>query len=118
MSLLMQVAGITCLGACSNMTAIEASPEEVQQKIMSENILPPGETARIVTSSGTTHKFRVVEVDTEEGMIRGKKAVVPIDDVVAVETKEFSLGKTALLTGATYGVLAIVAIAMAPVFLL
>jgi predicted membrane GTPase involved in stress response len=104
--------------ACSNMEPVEATPEQVQHMIVAENILPPGEAVRVVTSDGKIHKFRVTEVDAENGLIRGEKTELDIDDVVAVETKEFSMGKTALLAGGTYLALALLAIAIGPVLLL
>jgi len=77
-----------------------------------------GESIKVVTSDGQSHQYRVTEVDTEDRMIRGKKLTVPVDDVVAIETKEFSIGKTALLAGSSYLLFALIVVAATPVFIL
>ena len=91
-----------CLTGCTAMTPVEMPPEELRQMILTENVLPPGETARVVTEDGKVQKFRVVEVDTATQTIRGKDVIIDVDDVVAVETREFSMGKTAVLATGTY----------------
>ena len=93
--------------ACTSMNPIEMTPEAVQQKIVSENILQPGKRAKIVTS-----------VDAGSGVIETDGEPVRIDDIVAVETRDFSIGKTALLAAGSYTVLALIAVAIAPVLLL
>lgn len=91
---------------------------DVQQMILSGEVPLVGESIKVVTSDGKTHQYRVIEVDNEERLIRGKSVTVPIDEVVAIETREFSIGKTALLAGSSYVILALIAIAVGPVFLL
>jgi predicted small lipoprotein YifL len=104
--------------ACTSLKPIELPPEDLQQKIVSENILQPGKRAKIVTTDEKIHKVKVRRVDAESGIIETDGDPVQIVDIVAVETKEFSMGKTALLAAGTYTVLALIAIAVAPVFLL
>ena len=104
--------------ACTSMNPIEMTPEAVQQKIVSENILQPGKRAKIVTSDGQNRKVRVKRVDAGSGVIETDGEPVRIDDIVAVETRDFSIGKTALLAAGSYTVLALIAVAIAPVLLL
>lgn len=104
--------------ACTTLQPIEMAPEELQQKISTENVLPPGKQAKLVTNDGRTHKVKIRYVDPESGVITTEGNPVLIADVIAVETKEFSIGKTALLAAGTYSVLALIALAVAPVFLL
>jgi hypothetical protein len=100
------------------MHPIEMSPEAVQEKIVSENILPPGKSAKIVTSDGRVHKIKVRRVDAESGVIEIPNGSLEISDIVAVETKEFSIGKTALLAAGSYVALGLIALAAAPALLL
>jgi hypothetical protein len=51
-------------------------------------------------------------------MVIGPNNSVPIQDIVAVETREFSIGKTAALTGGLAGVYLILLILAAPAFVL
>jgi hemin uptake protein HemP len=106
------------LGACSTSKPIELPPATVQQMILDQEILQPGEKVKLITADGQRYDFRVTRVDTEQRVILGGSQSVPIDEVVALETKEFSLGKTALLAAGSYGVLALIAIAIAPALIL
>jgi len=109
---------VLCLAGCTTMKPVEMPPAELHEKILAENVLPAGESVRVVTADGQIRKFRVVEVDTDERVIRGKDVSVDVDQVVAVETTEFSLGKTAALAGGSYLILGLIAIAIAPALLL
>lgn len=104
--------------ACSTMNPVEMSPEEVQMKILSENILEPGKHAKIVTIDGRIHDIRVDSIDGESGTIETDSGDIPVIDIVAVETRDFSMGKTALLAAGSYAVLGLIAIAIGPALLL
>jgi hypothetical protein len=104
--------------ACTTLRPTEAPPAEVQRMIMHENLLQKGERARIVTADGTVHKFRIVAVNREDGRVYGKKASVPIADIVAVETEKVSIGKTALLTGGLISVWVILILLAGPAFVM
>ena len=104
--------------ACTTLQPIEMAPDELQQKIATDNILPPGKQAKLVTNDGKTRKVTIRHVDTDSGVIATDGEPVLIADVIAVETKDFSIGKTALLAAGTYSVLALIALAAAPVFIL
>jgi hypothetical protein len=106
------------VSACTTLEPVEMPATEVQRMILSGEIPLAGESIKVVTVDGKSYQYRVTEVDTEKRLIRGKEKYVPIDDVVAIETREFSLGKTALLAGGSYVFLALLAIAVGPVLLL
>lgn len=106
------------LAACSSMQPVEMSPESVQERILSDDILSPGDRARIVTADGRRHKVIVRAVDKERGIIETSKDPVIVADIVALETREFSMGKTALLAVGSYGALALIAVALSPALLL
>lgn len=104
--------------ACTTMNPVEMSPEAVQQRIVSENILVPGKRAKIVTQDGQIHKIRVNRIDKELRLIEAEGGTIDITNIVAVETRDFSFGKTALLAAGSYTVLLLLALAVAPVFIL
>ena len=100
---------------CTSMKPVEMPPAELHEKILSENILHAGESVRVVTADGQIRKLLVIEVDTDERVIHGKDVSIDVDQVVAVETREFSLGKTAALAGGSYLLFLMIAIAAFPV---
>jgi len=105
--------------ACTSLQPTEASPEEIQRLILSEGLLEPGQRVRIVTAAGAEHEFRITELDMAQGAVVGEQVSVPVVDIVAVETREVSVGRTALLTGGlVWGAGLIIAIAIAPAVLL
>ena len=106
------------LPACSTLKPVEMPAEDVQRMILSGEIPLAGESIKVVTRDGKTHKYRVVDVDVDSRLIRGREDTVAIDDVVAIETKKFSVGKTALVAGSSYLLLGLLALAAAPAFLL
>jgi len=113
---------LACLlvsSACTTLQPTEASPEELQRLILSEDLLEPGQRVRLVTADEVVHEFRIAEIDLERGVVMGDDEAVLISEVVAVETREVSVGRTALLTGGlVYGIGYIIAIAIAPALIL
>jgi hypothetical protein len=91
---------------------------DVQRMILSGDLALMGESIKVVTADGKSHQYRVTEVDTEKRLIRGKTMAVPVDEVVAIETKKISIGKTALLAGSSYLLIAMIIVAATPVFVL
>ncbi len=111
--------GALASSACTTLKPKEATPEEVQRQLLSGELLQPGDRVRLVTTDETAYEFRVTEIDIEQGLVIGREERVPIVDVVAVETREVSVGKTALLVGGVgYSVIAIVLVALAPALIL
>lgn len=110
--------GAAASPACTTLEPVEMPAADVQRMILTEEIPLEGESIRVVTSDGKTHKYRVIAVDMDERLIQGRKDAVSIDDVVAIETREFSVGKTALLAGGSYLVIALIVAAVGPALLL
>lgn len=115
---LLLAATAACLAACTTMQPVELPASELQDMILSGDLTLAGQSARVVTADGQSRRFRITEIDVEKKLLRSDRTDVPIGDIVAIETAEFSLGKTALLAGGSYAVLALIAIAAAPAFLL
>ena len=103
---------------CTSLRPTEASPEDLQRMITQEGLIKPGDRVRLVTADETVHRFRVTSVDLDEGLIAGRGAAVPISEIVAVETREVSVGKTAALTGGLIGAWALILVLIAPAALL
>ena len=101
---------ILSISACSSLKPVELAPEQLQQQISNGQIVEVGDRIKVVTSDGQHHEFRVTAItDTS---IEGSDTAVPIDQVVALESRRFSGGKTALLAGGTilfYQILAAIA---------
>jgi hypothetical protein len=114
MKYLLVLAVILLSCACTTLKPTEASPAELQRMITSENLFEPGDRVRLVTADGAVHKFRVRELDLEQGLVIGKADTVPVADIVAVETREVSVGKTAVLTGGLVGAWALLIYLAAP----
>ncbi len=105
--------------ACTTLTPVDIPPEELQQRLRDGKLVSAGDRVRLVTADEAVHEFRVTEISLEQDMVLGRDTRVPIGEVVAVETREVSAGRTALLTGGVgIGVAALIAIAIAPAVLL
>lgn len=105
--------------ACTSLKPTEATPEELQQQLLSGSLLQPGDRVRLVTADENVHRFRVTDIDFERELVISHDKRVRFTDIVAVETREVSMGKTALLIGGVgYSVIAIALIAAAPAMLL
>jgi hypothetical protein len=109
---------LALLGGCTTLRPVDMPPDQLQHLIVSEGLLAPGDRVRLVTTDDREYRFRVVEIDVERGLIIAKDASVPIEDVVAVETREFSKGKTAALTGGALAAWVIILILVAPAAIL
>lgn len=103
---------------CTTLRPTEATPEDLQRMITHENLLEPGDRVRLVTADGAVYKFQIQKIDVADGLIIGRKDSVPIADIVAVETREVSIGKTAALTGGLVAVWVLALILAAPAFIL
>ena len=100
--------------ACTTLTPVEMAPGELHQTLReNDDVVNTGDRIKVVLDDGTVHKFKVVRKDDKK--LYGKQVDVDIDRIVAFESREFSLGKTALLTGGvTATVIAIGVIVAAP----
>ena len=96
--------------ACTTLRPTEASPADLQRMITQENLFKSGDRVKLVTADGRVHKFRVTQIDVDNGLVIGKQQSVQIADIIAVETREVSVGKTAALAGGLFGIYLIIAI--------
>jgi hypothetical protein len=89
---------LLCSG-CTTLRPTEVPPDRLQHMIAHERLFEAGDRVRLVTAEGEVYKFRVTQLDLAEGVVVGRDHAVPIEDIVAVETREVSVGKTAALVG-------------------
>lgn len=105
--------------ACTTLQRTEATPQEVQRLILNEDLLKPGDRVKIVTADQSIYEFRIEQVDLEQELIIGADKQVHVEDIVALETRQVSVGKTALLAGGVaYSVWILLLIAIAPALIL
>ena len=97
--------------ACTSMKAVEMSPEQLQQKVSAGEIISVGDSVQIATSDGQTHKFRVTAITAD--LVSGKDIEIPVTDILAVQTREFSGGKTTALAAGGIGLLYVIGGAIA-----
>lgn len=110
---------ILCNVACTTLEPVNVPAAELQQQLRSGALLNVGDRVRLVTADETVHKFRVTEISLEQDMVLSRNAGVPINEIVALETREVSVGRTTLLTGGVgLGLAALIAIAIAPAIIL
>lgn len=79
---------------------------------MAEELIKVGDEVLIITADGVRHEFETTAITNEQ--VVGDEVSVAINDIVALETREFSGGKTAALAGGAillYQILAAVAVA-------
>jgi hypothetical protein len=110
---------ISCTG-CTVLRPIDGTSTELQQRIVSGQLLKPGDRVEIVTTNQQTHRFTVTRIDAV--LIEGKAESIQTDQVVSVERRQFSRVRTlALICGVIVvvgGVIAIVAAHTVPAFAL
>jgi hypothetical protein len=85
---------------CTSLKPVELAPEVLQERIFSGNIVKLGDKVKVVTSDGVRSEFKVTAIT--ENHILGKDIDIPIRDIVALETREFSGGKTSVLVGGSF----------------
>lgn len=111
MKLISAIIVILLASGCSTLTPVEMSPEQLHERISLGEIIQVGDSVRIVTTDGENHKFKVSAVTAEH--IAGKDIEISIADILAVETREFSGGKTAALAVGSAALLYAIAAAVA-----
>ena len=91
------LAVLACLSmtGCYSLQRIDSDPGPLQQMLREGRLVKAGDTVRVRTSDGGTHRFRLVAMDQETLQSRSER--IPIDQVVECEREEFSLARTLLL---------------------
>lgn len=85
--------------SCTTLQPSEATPQEVQRLILTGDLLKPGDRMKIVTTDLSVYEFRIESIDLDQGLVIGVNEQVRIDDIIALETRQVSIAKTALLAG-------------------
>lgn len=88
------------LCACTTLKPVELSTADLQEKIASQTVLKVGDQAKIIDQNGERHSFKVTEMTATH--VLGRDKSVAIADIVALETKSFSGGKTSALVGVSF----------------
>jgi hypothetical protein len=105
---------------CTSLQTIEAPPDKLHEQLKHEHLVKVGDKVRIITEDKKEHQFVVTAITEDE--IRGEDVTIPIDSIIALETRKFSTGKTALLAGGITGtmlvIMIIIAVAVAPAAIL
>lgn len=105
------------LGAgCTTVKSKQLPPEALQAQIRHGSIVRPGDQVSIVSRDGMEHTFEVSAVGTDAivGTQDGEEGVtIPIDDVLALQTREISVGRTAAAGVGVYMVVGGVLLALA-----
>jgi hypothetical protein len=83
---------LACAG-CTTLRPLAGNPMEQ---------LKAGDRVVIVTQDHLKHRFRVSSVDA--GVVTGASQAVHIDQIVSVQRRQFSLGKTLALAAVIAGV--------------
>ncbi len=86
---------------CSTMKPIDMPPEQVQQKISAGEVLGVGDAVKLTTKDNEVHEFKVTSLTDKQ--VLGENIEIAIDDIVAIETKQFSAGRTAAAAAAAGG---------------
>jgi hypothetical protein len=95
MKLISMIITILVASGCTTLKPVEMSPEQLHARISAGEIIEVGDTVKIVTADGTIRKFKVSTITADR--ITGKDIELPIADIIAIETREFSGGKTTAL---------------------
>lgn len=88
---------IVFISGCTSLNPVELQPNELQKQIVAGQILKVGDDVKLVTNEGKRIEFTVTKIS--ENKVKGKNVEVDISSIVALETRDISTGKTALLTG-------------------
>jgi hypothetical protein len=97
MKLISALIVILLVTGCTTLKPVEMPPDQLQDRISTGQIVQVGDSVKLVTADGKQHKFKVTSITDHH--IAGKDIEVPIADIVAVESREFSGGKTTALAG-------------------
>jgi hypothetical protein len=105
--------------ACTSLRPVEMPPAELQRLIREKDLIKPGDRVRLVTADGAAHELRVKQVDLDRDAVTGNDEVVPLADIITVQTRKIAVGKTAALAAGLYvGIGLIVTMTILPLAIL
>jgi hypothetical protein len=97
---LLTTALLSCAG-CTTLRPIEGSPIVLRERINSGEFLKAGDRILLVTTDQREHRFTVKSVGA--GRIDGPSESIPVEQISAVQKRQFSRGKTIALVGGLMG---------------
>jgi hypothetical protein len=97
---LLTTALLSCAG-CTTLRPIEGSPIVLRERINSGELLKAGDRILLVTTDQREHRFTVKSVGA--GHIDGPSDSIPVEQISAVQKRQFSRGKTIALVGGLMG---------------
>ena len=108
------------LAGCTTLQPLAGNAESLRTELRSGEAVKPGDKVRVVTRDGLSRLLIVTALDENtlkgypDGVeTAGAVVTLPIDDIVFMEGKKISVGKTAAYTGgATVGAVATFLIAL------
>ena len=99
------LAAVLLIVACTSLRPVAAPQQEIQRRILSGELLQPGDQVRVVTTDGVVQEFRVGEIKRDEGVLTGEGRTMQVADIVTIEKRERSWLKTGFLAaGVAVGV--------------
>ena len=99
---------------CTTLKHIEASPQEVQEMILSENLIQLHDHVKITTVDGKINEFAVTNIDLVTGTISGEELTIEIENIIVVEKRDLSIGKTYVLIEGILGIIVEIRTALSP----
>lgn len=83
------------------------SPQELRQQIRTSGLIKPDDNVELVLESGKRIVMLVTFVDDK--IVQSDNESIEIDQIIAIEKSELSVGQMALFAGDTYVVYSILA---------
>ena len=87
------------LTGCTGLQPVELPPHELQQQIRAGELVAIGDRVLIATDDGQRHRFRITAMD--DNTISGRNERLQITTIIALESREYSGGRTAALVGSS-----------------
>ena len=87
--------------SCTSLRPVEMASTDLQAQISNGDLIAVGDVVKLVTANGEYIEIRVSGLNSN--FIEGEGNQVPIAEIVAMESRRFSGGKTALLAGTSVG---------------
>jgi hypothetical protein len=80
-----------CAG-CTTLKPVSGTPEDLRRRINAGELVKAGDSVVIGTADGMTHRFEVKGV--AGGVVEGRTESVRVDQIVSLEKRAVSVGKT------------------------
>ena len=109
---------VVFLMACTSLHKIAMSEEELHQQVRAGDLLNKGDRVQVFTLDNKRREIWVIGVDDTfvhgeqavraEAQVHGQRQIerkevsIAIEDIVGIKTREFSIGKTAVLSVGLY----------------